>query len=86
LTTINGDVPTVRRFKQTVTTKIKRWFNPDGSDIIAKVSSVLDPRYLQLKFLTKGQQSAVVRRLKLKVKEVESEDNDESMMIDDERR
>jgi len=47
---------------------------------------VLDPRYLQLKFLNKGQQSAVVGRLKLKVKEVESEDNDESMMIDDERR
>jgi len=70
LTTTNGDVPTVKRFKQTVTTEIKRWFNPDGSDIVTKVAmlfSVLDPRYLQLKFLNEDQRSAVVERLKLRV-------------------
>ena len=49
LITTSGDVPTVKRFKQTVTMGIKRRFNPDGSDIVTKVailsSSVLDPRY-----------------------------------------
>ena len=82
LITTSGDVPTVKRFKQTVTTEIKRRFNPDGSDIVTKVailSSALDPRYLQLKFLNEDQRSAVVDRLKQKVKELEadSEDNED---------
>jgi len=60
LTTTGGDVPTVKRFKQTIITEIKRRFNPDGSDIVTKVtilSSVLDPRYLQQKFLNEDRGS-----------------------------
>ena len=82
LITTSGDVPTVKRFKQTVTTEIKRRFNLDGSDIVTKVailSSALDPRYLQLKFLNEDQRYTVVDRLKQKVKELEadSEDNED---------
>ena len=46
---------------------------------IAILSSALDPRYLQLKFLKEDQRSAVVDRLKQKVKELEadSEDNED---------
>ena len=76
----SGDVATVKRFKQTVATEIKRRFNPDGSDIVTKVailSSALDPRYLQLKFLNEDQKSAVVDRLKWKVKELEADSEDE---------
>jgi len=77
LTTTNGDVPTVKRFKQTVTTEIKR-------HIVTKVAilSRTQGTYLQLKFLNEDQCSAVVDRFKLKAKEVESdlEGNDELMM------
>ena len=60
-----------------VATEIKRRFNPDGSDIVTKVASALDPRYLQLKFLNEDQKSAVVDRLKWKVKELEADSKDE---------
>jgi len=47
LTSANGDVPTFKEIQRTVTTEIKRQFNPDGSDIVTKVAILSSVLYLQ---------------------------------------
>ena len=79
----DDDVPAVKQFKRTVTTEIERRFDPDGPDVVTKAgmfAAVLDPRYLQLKFLSENQHSQVFKNLRQKARELNSEheENQES--------
>lgn len=88
----DGDSPTLKQFKRIVTQSITRRFNPSGPSTAESISiyaSSLDPRYHQLKFLSKDQRTLTHTKLEEQLQELvvvahEETSTDPSMMLQSE--
>ena len=71
LSITDGDSSIVKAFKETVVDSIKRRWSLDDISPILGLSTVLDPRFKQLKFLTSVQKSDIMYALETNIERVD---------------
>ena len=71
LSITDGDSSIVKAFKETVVDSIKRRWSLDDISPILGLSTVLDPRFKQLKFLTSAQKSDIMFALETNIERVD---------------
>ena len=86
LVSLSDDPPTIKLFKETITSQLKQRFNPDSENVtehIPVLASAIDSRYHYLKFLSNEQRTLTYSKLE-KLAEATQVDEDETPESDNE--